>query len=122
MTTRFQILDTGCETTQDDPKRGVWYATSDLCSYWTDDWSTLTKICGGIPACPSCGCVGMMMDYEKWLEGASVFERTHPYYIDFMLDRKEQCSMRMMRWMAFYKLFVEMRENELKAGNGAKSK
>ncbi len=109
MTSQYQLLGTGRPTTADDPERGMWYAThQDLCGYWTDDWTKLGRVGSGIPACPTCGCVGMQMTVAQWFEGARKFEADgKPRYVDYLEWRRELCARHTAGWMDSYAAFVE---------------
>lgn len=87
----YRRLD-GTKTSDRDPKRGVWYAASMACGYWTDDWSQLAKTNLGVPACPHCGCPGMQITADKWLHGAELFEKEgHPHYAEFVKQHRQLC-------------------------------
>jgi hypothetical protein len=53
------------------PSSMVWYG---LCTYWTDDWSTLGRTAHDIPCCPRCGAVGFQAPASEWWAGAARFE------------------------------------------------
>jgi hypothetical protein len=53
------------------PSSMIWYG---LCTYWTDDWSTLSRTGHGIPCCPFCGAVGFQASAADWWAGAGRFE------------------------------------------------
>jgi hypothetical protein len=79
-------------TTGDDPERAVWYSAR--CGYWTDDWGKLAKVGPGVPACPSCGCPGMITTAKEWLSNVLAYakESNQPDYPAAVEAGKEQCS------------------------------
>lgn len=106
----FQLLDTGKETTADDPKRGIWYASNhDRCGYWTDDWDALGSF-NHIPICPICDSLGMQITAAKWFDGAEKFQIEKPHYVEFLKSRKESCLKGKMKWMESFNAFVKQRE------------
>ena len=108
----FLLLDTGEETTADDPARGIWYSANNHCGYWTDDWNKIGES-GGIPICPKCGCPGMQITANKWFDSAEKFQINKPHYVAFLESRKESCLQEdgfTANWMNSYAAFVEQRE------------
>jgi hypothetical protein len=84
---RYQT-NSGQVTTEDDPKRMVWYG---LCGYWTDKWDLL-KSSGGIPVCPDCRAPGMLTFYQDWEKGAKKYEEANPGYLAYLSSNKESCK------------------------------
>lgn len=81
--TRYQRLD-GTLTTEDDPKRGVWYGP---CGCWTDNWSLLGKTPEGIPICPNHGCVGFQGDAGRYIEfGVAAYGDDGTKFYSYKLD------------------------------------
>lgn len=81
----------GFLTTADDPNRMLWYG---MCSYWTDDWSKLSKTGPGIPVCPCCKTPGFIENAQEWLSAAMAYEMENSDakgYYQFILDNKETC-------------------------------
>lgn len=70
-TPEYVKLDTGDQTTADDPERGLWYGQ---CGYWTDNWSKLVLMGPGIPCCPGCGSPGFQITAREWFDGVKKYE------------------------------------------------
>jgi len=100
---KYLDLGTGDELSADDAQRGVWYSAGQ-CGYWTDDWSKLSDV-GGIPCCPECHMLGMQIEYQKWIDGATKYAKDHPGYVEFCLSHKEICGAKLPgkpSWMDRY--------------------
>lgn len=109
MPPRYMRLDTGRETTADDPLRGIWYSAGH-CGYWTDDWNKVAQVkLGGIPTCPHCSAVGLQIDAENWFDGSRRFEeRGNPRYQEFLRATKEKCEGREAGgYVSIYHRFME---------------
>jgi hypothetical protein len=105
----YRRIDTGQAVNSDDPQCGVWLSSS--CGYWTDDWDRVR--CGGIPSCPTCGCVGYQATALKWFEGAKKFESEgHPGYVTFLNEIKEVCHGRNWDYEAKYREWWEKRKEQ----------
>jgi hypothetical protein len=87
---KFMRLN-GKITKGSDILRGVWYASSVKCGYWTDDWDKLNIAKHGIPTCPHCGCPGMQCSAEKWLTVPIEYLKKHPFYDEWLRISKERC-------------------------------
>jgi hypothetical protein len=83
----------GNQTKADDRHRLIWYSAT--CGYWTDDWEKLasnkTDRGHGIPCCPTCRMVGMQVEAGNWFDGAAMYDREQPGYLEFLNSQKETC-------------------------------
>lgn len=105
----------GRGTTETDPNRQMWYATSGKCGYWTDDWQKL-NVESTVPRCPRCGCPGMQSSMKNWLAASLDYQigkgnpglraDENPGYVEFTQLNKEQCwsnSITGGTWIGRYK-------------------
>lgn len=84
------LLVTGRQTTQDDPRRLVWYSAHGC--MWTDDWSKVATSASGVPVCPGCGVPGMMCTARQWFSGVTSYQAAgHPKYRQFIESIRGRC-------------------------------
>lgn len=113
MTAKY-LNHAGYQTLHNDPDRMVWHSP---CTYWTDDWTKL-RDAGGIPICPTCGCPGFQTDYQNWIDSAIEFEKTHPYYVEFLNQTKEECRGRQNNFMQDYENWLKnVKQHEYPSNN-----
>jgi hypothetical protein len=89
--TKYQLRN-GKETDNSDSDRLIWYASGN-CGYWTDDWEKIGRTGNyEIPCCPHCNAVGFQDEYNKYIEGAIIFQKAgNPHYLEFLMLHKELC-------------------------------
>lgn len=87
-----KFLDTaGRLVGRNDESRIVWFSAR--CTYWTDDWSVLSKTFPhGIPICPNCKSPGLQAEFKDWVRSAKRYdEHVSPMYAQFVMYVKEKC-------------------------------
>lgn len=101
MSEKYVTLD-GTPTTVHDHDRGIWCGAGN-CTYWTDDWTKVSKKLSGIPCCPKCGSVGLQTTARVWFGGAARFQSEgNPGYVNFIKLSAEQC-MKPLGFMEWYR-------------------
>lgn len=100
----YRRLD-GKSTDVDDLDRGIWYGAGN-CTYWTDDWTKVSKKLSGIPCCPKCGSVGLQTTARDWFGGVARFQRDgNPGYVNFIKQSAEQC-MKPLGFMEWFRQWL----------------
>ena len=84
------LKEDGSRCERDDLERLIWHSAG--CTYWTDDWSKLSKAENGIPCCPRCRCVGFQQEAREWFQGVDDLAEHVPEYNTLVLAVKEMCA------------------------------